>query len=76
MFKWLWRAADYLESAYTTWRFKKEHPDAYKRLCDIIDNARPEDFVEVPAEGPTKLRIHKDALETMRKLGINEEDLA
>jgi hypothetical protein len=76
MAKWLWSAADYLLCAYETWRFKKEHPDAYKHLCDIIDNARPEDFTEVPTEGHTRLLIHKDALENLRKLGINEEDLS
>jgi hypothetical protein len=70
------RFRNWIGSWYETWRFKKMHPEAYKRLVDIIDNARPEDFVEVPAEGPARLRIHKDALEAMRKLGISEEDLA
>jgi hypothetical protein len=76
MFKWLWRTADYLLSAYETWRFKKMHPEAYKRLVDIIDNASPEDFIEVPTESGAKLRIHKDAMANLRQLGISEEDLS
>jgi len=66
---------NWLASWWVTWRFKRGNPELYRHLCDIVDKPyNPADFVEVPTEGPYGLRIHKDALETMRQLGIGEED--
>lgn len=62
------RLWDWLSGWYCTWRIKRTNPGLYEFLKNYKYN--PDDFEEVP--GVPGLRIHKDALENMRKLG--EED--
>jgi hypothetical protein len=66
------RLFDWAVSWYTTWQFKRENPVAYKALCDLVANAKAEDFTEVPGTGDTTIRVHKDALENLRKLADPE----
>jgi hypothetical protein len=59
---------------YTTHHIKKHNPELYKFLKGY--EYKPEDFVEVERpDGEPGLRIHKDAMENLRKLGIDENNI-
>jgi hypothetical protein len=65
---------NWLMGWYTTRHIKKHNPELYKFLAGY--EYRDEDFTEVERpEGGTKLRIHKDAMENLRKLGIDENNI-
>jgi hypothetical protein len=69
----MFRFINWLAGWRETRRIKKFNPGLYEFLKNYVYD--PDDFVEVPVEGQTKLRIHKDALENLRQLGISKEDI-
>ena len=64
---------NWLTGWYNTWQIKKNHPELYKYLCEVLDKPRdPAEWVEVPRPNGSSIFYHADTIERMRKLG--EED--
>jgi hypothetical protein len=62
--KWFWNLVNYIDGWIATRELKRNNPALYKQLCEEFNE---ENFEEVP--GVPGLKLHKDALENMRKLG-------
>lgn len=65
----------WLAGWYYTWHIKKYNPELYKHLNEVVDINDPDSFVEVPRPDGGKLLIHKNALENVRKLGEEQQEL-